>query len=515
MSYSKAEESPLLRDRYQAFVSQITLQPRALLTFLGCYLLIHVFVRLLLPHGLRYDESQQALFSQWLAIGYDNQPPLYNWVQQAFIGVFGLSLATLAFTKSLSLFAVFLAFVALSRILLRSSASIALATLLLFTIPQFSWESQRNLTHTVCELAVVCAFFYSASITMRRPTAQSYVALGLATGLGMLSKYNFALIVVGVMVAALGDPSGRARLFDRRFVLCILIAAAIFLPHAVWMISHRDIAVDRNLGLLGVSEEIQLVMAGKGMLDVVSTAVLLLLPTLLTFGLIVNKDVVRVWNASSSESRFLGRYLIAVSATLLVIAFFGTNGMRDRWLLPLYVVAPLYLCLKLEAAGVVVEPLVKRLMPVVLAVMILVPASLLVRSGFPQWFKRPDATGIPYAEFAQSVTMSGTRMPDLIVTDEWLAAGNLRLQFPTTPVLSLNFPNLTPVYERSTLRSILVVWTDNEIKQKERPELDRWVTLMGERGSASPVSTVSLPYERSWGLRQAEFHYRWVDLPIN
>src|SRR6478736_8770923 len=85
-------------------------KPDAVILLLAGYFLLEFFVRLAMPQGLRYDESQQAFFSQWLALGYDSQPPLYNWVNATVVALFGLSVATLAFVKNAALFLVYVSY---------------------------------------------------------------------------------------------------------------------------------------------------------------------------------------------------------------------------------------------------------------------------------------------------------------------------------------------------------------------------------------------------------------------
>ena len=68
-------------------------KPDAVIVLIAAYFILEFLVRLAMPHSMRYDESQQAFFSQWLTLGYDSQPPLYNWWQSLTISGLGLSLS--------------------------------------------------------------------------------------------------------------------------------------------------------------------------------------------------------------------------------------------------------------------------------------------------------------------------------------------------------------------------------------------------------------------------------------
>lgn len=84
--------------------SLLARKPDTVVLLLAAYFVISFVVRLLVPNGLRVDESQQAFFSQWLVAGYDTQPPLYNWFQAIVVSAFGLSVVTIAAAKNLILF---------------------------------------------------------------------------------------------------------------------------------------------------------------------------------------------------------------------------------------------------------------------------------------------------------------------------------------------------------------------------------------------------------------------------
>ncbi len=124
-------------------------KPDTVVLLLATYFVVAFVVRLLVPNGLRVDESQQAFFSQWLVAGYDTQPPLYNWFQAMVVSVVGLSIATIAAAKNLVLFLLFLSYYKLAKLVLDDRLFAAIATLSLFTIPQVFWQAQRDLTHTV------------------------------------------------------------------------------------------------------------------------------------------------------------------------------------------------------------------------------------------------------------------------------------------------------------------------------------------------------------------------------
>ena len=125
---------------------------QSLFLVLATYFLVHVTVRLILPHGLELDEAEQTYLSQWLLAGYGSQPPFYNWLQHGAIEIFGMSLVTLAGLKNLMLFAAYLFYYLAARQVMENKVLAAVAALGLLTIPQVSFEAQRDLSHTVAAI---------------------------------------------------------------------------------------------------------------------------------------------------------------------------------------------------------------------------------------------------------------------------------------------------------------------------------------------------------------------------
>ena len=61
--------------------------------------LAHVAVRVAVSPALKWDEAEQMLWSQQLALGYGSQPPLYTWLQWLANQVFGPSVLALSALK--------------------------------------------------------------------------------------------------------------------------------------------------------------------------------------------------------------------------------------------------------------------------------------------------------------------------------------------------------------------------------------------------------------------------------
>src|SRR3546814_11930587 len=90
-----------------------------------------------------------------------------------------------------------------------------LAPLGLITVPQIGFEAQRDLTHTVAVIFAACFFLYSVVRTVEKPTAFAYLLTGVAVGIGLTAKHNFALLPAAALYALLLYPQLLRPIFAR------------------------------------------------------------------------------------------------------------------------------------------------------------------------------------------------------------------------------------------------------------------------------------------------------------
>lgn len=488
-------------------------RPDAILLLLAGYFLLEFAVRLTMPYGLRFDESQQALFSQWLTLGYDSQPPLYNWIQTLTVSAFGLSLAAISIVKNVILFLVYVSYYRLAREILSDKLFAAIATLSLLTIPQLFWEAQRDLTHTVMQLLTINLFLYGIARTLKAPSAGAYIFTGIALGLGMLSKYNFVLLAAAAIVAVLMRPQGRARVFDKRLLLTLLFAALIFLPHGLWLIHNLDIASGRTLGIMeqdapkGVFSKLV-----KGPLEFVKLVVVICAPTLAVYALVFGRTFFGSLRQSNEWTRFFDVLFVVIGLLVLVlIVTIGMTALRDRWLLPFLFLMPIYLCLKMELAGVKAADFCRRFVYIPLVMMLVIPALLLARVVFPTLFGSYDHYNTPYPAFVRQVVAAEGKRPGLVLTDTWLPGGNLHLQLPDVPTMSLFFGNLKADYQWTADRPILVAWRPGPNDAAMPAMLTSWLhDTLGPQYATPDIRLMDLPYIHGKAGDMASFAYCWI-----
>lgn len=488
-------------------------KPDTVVLLLALYFIASFIVRLLVPNGLRVDESQQALFSQWLVAGYDTQPPLYNWFQAIVVSAFGLSVATIAAAKNLVLFLLFLSYYKLAKLVLDDRLFAAIATLSLFAIPQVFWQAQRDLTHTVAQMLMINLLLYSIIKTLKAPSLLSYVMIGVTLGLGMLTKYNFTLVVSGALIAVLLHPEGLKRLLDRRFLLSLAIAVFIFLPHGLWLLDNLGLAATRTLNTMAQEAPTgALAKLIKGPTEFFGQILVIMAPLVAVYAIIFGKKFLLNLRPTTVWAHFFDTIFLTIGLQVLLLVFaIGITSMRDRWVLPFLFLMPIAFCLKMQARGIRAEDFAKRFLVVPLAVMIVVPSLVFVRANVPTLFGRPEAYNAPYEEFVSRILAEEGKRPGLVLTDGWLASGNLHLQLPDVPTLCTFFGNLEVDYQWTAEKPILAVWLASEEGTALQPELDAWVqTNLGPQYANVPVKHMSVGYVRGRPEDQRLFGYAWI-----
>ncbi|NTG43451.1 glycosyl transferase family 39 [Agrobacterium rhizogenes] len=481
---------------------------------LAAYFLVQAIVRIALPNSLRVDEAQQFVVAQWLDWGYDAQPPLYNWIQQGVFAVFGTTLASLVVLKNVLLFLVYYTYHRVARLLLADKGLAAIATLSLLTMPQMFWQAQRDLTHTVGTLLAICLFLHSVVSTLRKPSFISYASMGVWVGVGMLTKYNFILIVLATFVAVLRHPDGLKRVLDKRLLLTILLAILVFLPHGLWMTSHMSAVIDQTTRTMSEQGEGgKLSDIGNGLKELFGTGIVIILPTAVIFLIFFRKAFLRSFRARGEWSDFVGTILVAtLSILLLMILVVTLTEFRDRWLLPFLFLTPLYFCLKLEASGVGSAEVFRKFLYVPLTMMVVLPLVIAGSVILPKFFGSYEHLNTPYTPFLEQVVAAEGRKPAAVVTTTWQKAGNVRINMPDTPVISIAYPLFDIDHASIGHQPLLLVWNERDGKPSTMPvSLTAWLKeKYGEALSNPEQHDMAVPYYYGREPDRYHFGYAWV-----
>jgi 4-amino-4-deoxy-L-arabinose transferase-like glycosyltransferase len=483
---------------------------RRCLAAVAVYLALHVAIRLLAPDSVEHDEAEQLLLAQSLALGYGPHPPLYTWLQHGAFQLLGVGVPALSTLKHLCLFAVYAATLAAARRVLADPGLAALATGALWLLPQLGWEAHRDLTHSVLATALAAATLWAFLGLVARPRIAGYLGLGVLLGLGTLSKYNFVLFAAAGAAAALSLPAFRGVLRDRRLALTLAVALALAGPHLGWLAAHPDTLADEAAGKLGLG-----LRSGAGVLgglwELASATLRLVGPAVL----IVLACVPGALRPRAEETgppyrrlieRLLGLVLAALAAGVVLL---GVTEMKARWMLPLLSLVPLALVLRVAAAAP--PPGRRRLLAAIVVGAALLSVTLRAAEvGLGPWLGRPSRLHVPVAALVAQLRAAGFRGGSIVADDKGLA-GNLRLHFPTSRVLTPLLPAVALPVRPDGPGQCLVAW-------RPRPALEpapHFLAFAAERLGQAPAAPVTPRVAAAPvpGAPGSSYRVAWLALP--
>jgi len=430
---------------------------------LAGYFLLNFIVRMSLPHVLELDEAEQTYFSQWLLGGYSSQPPFYNWMQYAAVQLFGISLPTLAVLKNLLLFGSYIFYWLAAREVMRDRLLAAVAALGLLTVPQIAFEAQRDLSHTVATIFASSFFLYALLRTLKRPSLAAFLLLGLATGIGGIAKYNFIVLPIAAFATILSDAQWRRRLLDWRVLLAGAIAFVIVLPHALWLIDNFQATSSHTMRKLVGNEENFVVEILEGFGSLILACLGFGALTVVVFALVWRERLREIARASNEWTRLTGRVLVlSIGVIVLMILFAGVENVRDRWLTPVLLILPLYLALKVDAAGTGRQPGLSRIWGVAFVIMLLIPSILFGRIVSAPLTGVYQYQNYPFPALADTIRPIVSTKPTLIISANGYIGGNLRFNLPSTPVMTFTMPTGIRSFPLPPHEQILFVWGNRD-----------------------------------------------------
>jgi len=222
----------------------------AALLVIGLVTAIRVSALFLSGLELDGDEAQYWTWAQQPAFGYYSKPPLIAWLIAASTAVCGDGEGCVRLASPL-LHALTSGVLFLFARRLFDDAVAFWAALAYLTLPGV-WFSAGLITTDAPLLffwSVALLAFHSALAGSRRAAA----ALGLAIGLGMLSKYAMLYFVGSAVLFCLLTPSARGFLTSRPAALAAAIAAAIVAPNVWWNLQNGLATVAHTAGNAGWS----------------------------------------------------------------------------------------------------------------------------------------------------------------------------------------------------------------------------------------------------------------------
>jgi len=281
---------------------------------------------------LTFDEAYYTLWSRSLSFGYLDHPPMVALIIRASTSLFGGSELGV---RALSLLVVgampaIIAFIAWR--LFGSAEKAALAALMWIAMPLVSIGAV--FVAPDAPLVVFWTLGLGALVELWRTGQKRWlIALGLALGLALQSKFTGAFLAAGVVLALIATPSLRRWLVSPALFAGLAAALAIFAPFVLWNAAHGWATFAKQLGRAGPNEFTPYYLA-----EFLVAQIGLLNP--LVVASLVPAFAAISWRAPAApRSPNAARRILACTIAPAAI-YFLLHSLHDRvqgnWLAPLY-----------------------------------------------------------------------------------------------------------------------------------------------------------------------------------
>ena len=187
--------------------------------------------------SLYVDEAYYWVWAQTPDFGYFSKPPMIAWAIGISTFIFG---DTDFGVKAIALIVYPLTAFVFYRLArqLSNSQTAFVCTLAFMSMPGVTLSS------VIASTDVLLFFFWTLSLlafvrALHTNNWQDWILLGIAGGLGMLTKYTMGVFAVSVLVYICCASEHRAQFKNPRLYLSALLALLIFSPNIFWNISHN------------------------------------------------------------------------------------------------------------------------------------------------------------------------------------------------------------------------------------------------------------------------------------
>ncbi|TVS04355.1 MAG: hypothetical protein EA413_09040 [Cyanobium sp. PLM2.Bin73] len=374
------------------------------------------------------DQAAELVRSQLWQWGYGSQPPLYTWLAKLLLDLTGPALGPLLALKVAILSALVASLLQIGRLLRFSHAQHCITVAGIALIPQFAWESQRDLTHSVLATLLASLTLLQLLRLQTSPTAGNYALAGVLSAGGMLSKYTFGVFLLAAVLAGLSLPAFRRCLLNVRMLISLAIFAGLLAPHLLWALAQPDLALG---GLDKLQAETAFPIAQlRGLGSAALNAIAFLTP-LWIVGLVLIAN--RLQPPANTGQRLLCRLPLAIAVVLtVVILVSGATRIKDRWYQNLLFYAPALLAV-LSGPAPPPRRLRASLQSAGLAAAV-VSVALPARIPLAGTLRRTSALNAPIVELLEEIRQR-QGAPILVISSDSFVGGNARRVFTDGPVL--------------------------------------------------------------------------------
>lgn len=319
---------------------------RGFVIFLTSVLVAACVLRILFPNAPSNDDVKEQLWMSvdWrLGYGSGANPPLFTWLVKIVTAAVGSTLAAVELVR----FALLWTFCMLSahvvRVMTGDARLAPLAGLAPLAVFAVGWEGLFRHSNTMLLIVSIPMTIAALLRLDRRGDWTGYLMFAAASAFGFYSKYNYAIVWLGLCAAALMDSRLRARLLHPRMIAALLVALLLLSPVLYWAVEHFDAMLGHGRLRLNMRPTYSAVPAVvSALMDLVAAVAGLILPLFAILLVLCPRAFLPAIPVDDGDrSRWHGvlvRYLLTVAAVLVASVFvFGMAHFQTRYV---YVMVP-------------------------------------------------------------------------------------------------------------------------------------------------------------------------------
>ncbi len=290
----------------------------------------------LMKEALELEDAEQAYYSQWFRWGYDDQPPLYTWVQYAINQVFGISRISFSLLRGAIFFGILFVLHRFAKSILKDTKKSELAVLCLALVPVFIDFTFRRLSHTALLTLVLVFTYWIIHRLLQKGNFGNYVILGLVMGVGILSKYNYGLFLAALGVSLFFDRELRKVFLNKYILVSVTITLLMIIPHFHWLLTSGDYLLElkQSVSTKMESNDTGAIFLITPFFSFLQAIFRLFLPVTVLLGLLVFLKKLKLKPAQLDW--FSKLFFAQLLVLLLFFLLGGVNKIEVRWLMPLF-----------------------------------------------------------------------------------------------------------------------------------------------------------------------------------
>ena len=419
--------------------------------FLFIHLLLWVLAPSLTNKNLPLDTIEALAWGSNLDWGFNKHPPLSAFAVEIFYRIFGTNDWAYYLLSQLFVIVGFIAVYKFSNEILNNQKLALLSVLLLegiyfynFTTPEFNVN--------VAQLPFWALTIYYTWRCIKYDKSTDYIFLGLFAGLGILSKYLFIYLIMGIkLVFIYFLRKGRKIKFSHYFIAGP-ITLLILLPHIIWLTENNYMTITYGLQRTGG--------VGSFIDHLIYPLIFLikqigLLAPFLFISFFLVKKITPKLNLKDEKLVFLFLTIIAPIFLMLLTSMIMGAKIRTMWMTPFYLFAGTFI-IYIFKSQINLNKL-QNFASIFIILFIFSPLSY-VYVSITQTEKRTDFPGKQKAKEVQSLWDQKYKSEIYyVIGDEWYA-GNLSYHLKSRPKwVSINDKKATELMnskERISLENI-------------------------------------------------------------